>query len=109
MSEGTRKFTVILEPDERVGYAVYCPAVKCSSQGHDRAEALEMIVECIQITLDEYENTRKSNPSLVALPLEETPELLSEEVRDILEVRFEYEMPITLEMVEVIVPVQVLV
>ena len=60
MEDGARKFTVILEPDERVGFAVHCPAVKCSSQGHDRAEALEMIVECIQITLDEYETPGKA-------------------------------------------------
>lgn len=109
MDKGARKFIVILEQDDSGLFPVHCPAVRCSSQGHDRAEALEMIVECIQIMLDEYERTRESNPSLTPLPLTETPELISNEVREILEFRVEYEMPMQLEMVEVVVPAQVLV
>ena len=109
MEEGAQKFIVILEPEERGILSVHCPAVQCSSQGYDRAEALEMIVECIQITLDEYEKTKDSNPSLIPLPLAETPKLISDEVKEILEFRVEYEMPMTLEIVEVVVPAQVLV
>ena len=109
MDEGAQKFIVILEQDDRGIFAVHCPAVQCSSQGYDRAEALEMIVECIQIMLDEYEKTKESNPSLVPLPLDETPELISDEVREILEFRVEYEMPMTLEIAQVLVPAQVLV
>ena len=109
MEEGAQKFIVIMEQDDRGIFAVHCPAVQCSSQGFDRAEALEMIVECIQIMLDEYEKTKDSNPSLIPLPLDETPELISDEVREILEFHVEYEMPMMLEIVEVVVPAQVLV
>ena len=109
MEEGAQRFIVIMEQDDRGIFAVHCPAVQCSSQGFDRAEALEMIVECIQIMLDEYEKTKDSNPSLIPLPLAETPELISNEIREILEFRVEYEMPMTLETVEVVVPAQVLV
>ena len=109
MEEEAQKFIVILGPEERGILSVHCPAVQCSSQGYDRAEALEMIVECIQIMLDEYERTKDSNPSLIPLPLAETPELISDEVREILEFCVEYEMPMTLEIVEVVVPAQVLV
>ena len=109
MEKGAQKFIVILEPEDGGIISIHCPAVQCSSQGHDRVEALEMIVECIQIMLDEYEKTKSSNPSLVPLPLAETPELISDEVREILQFRVEYEMPMTLEIVEVVVPAQVLV
>ena len=109
MSNESIKFTVILEQEEDGRYSVHCPAVNCSSQGEERAEALVMIVECIQIVLDEYENTKESNSSLVPLPQEETPELISAEVQEILEFRVEYEMPMTLEIVQVLVPAQVLV
>ena len=109
MEEGAQKFIVILEPEERGILSVHCSAVQCSSQGYGRADALEMIVECIQITPDEYEKTKDGNPSLIPLPLAETPALISDEVREILEFRVEYEMPMTLEIVEVIVPAQVLV
>ena len=109
MSNESIKFTVILEQEEDGRYSVHCPAVNCSSQGEERAEALVMIVECIQIVLDEYENTKESNSSLVPLPQEETPGLISAEVQEILEFRVEYEMPMTLEIVQVLVPAQVLV
>ena len=109
MDEREQKFTVILEQDDRGLFAVHCPAVQCSSQGHDRTEALEMIVECIQIMLDEYKKTKDSNLSLIPLPLAETPELISNELREVLEFRVEYEMPMALEIVEVVVPAQVLV
>ena len=109
MGEGAQKFIVILGPEERGIISAHCPAVQCSSQGYDRSEALEMIVECIQITLDEYQKTKDDNPSLIPLPLAETPELISDEVREILEFCAEYEMAMTLEIVEVVVPAQVLV
>lgn len=109
MEEGAQKFIVILEQEEDGGFSIHCPAVNCSSQGDDRTQALEMIVESIQNMLDEYEKTKSSNPSLVPLPLAETPELISDEVREILQFRVEYEMPMTLEIVEVVVPAQVLV
>ncbi len=109
MEEGAQKFIVILEQDERGVFAVHCPAVQCSSQGDDRAEALVMIVDAIQGMLEVYEEDKESNPSLIPLPMAETPELISDEVREILEFRVECELPMILEIVEVIVPARVLV
>ena len=109
MEEDAQKFIVILGPEERGIISAHCPAAQCTSQGYDRAEALEMIVECIQIMLDEYESAKDSNPSLMPLPLAETPELISNEVKEILGFCVEYEVPMTLEIVEVVVPSQVLV
>ena len=64
MQNDARKFIVILEQDDRGIFAAHCPAVKCSSQGFDRAEALELIAECIQIMLDEYEGNQRIQPVL---------------------------------------------
>ena len=109
MEEGAQKFLVIMEQDDRGTFVVHCPAVQCSSQGDDRADALEMIVDAIQGMLEAYEELKESNPSLVPLPLAETSELIADAVRETLEFRVEYEMPMTLEIVEVVVPAQVLV
>ena len=65
MEDGAQKFIVILEPEEDGGFSVHCPAIQCSSQGDDRAEALEMIVDAIQGTLEAYEEFKESNPSLI--------------------------------------------
>ena len=109
MQERAQKFIVILEQDDRDTFVVHCPAVQCSSQSDDRADALEMIVDAIQGMLEAYEEFKESNPSLVPLPLAETPELIADAIRETLEFRVEYEMPMTLEIVEVVVPAQVLV
>ena len=109
MEEGGQKFIVILEHEENGGYSIHCPAVQCSSQGDDRAEALEMIVDAIQGILETYEELKESNPSLIPLPIAETPELISDEVRMILEFRVERSLPMTLELTEVVVPAPVLV
>jgi len=109
MEEGAQKFIVILEQEENGGFSIHCPAVNCSSQGDDRAEALEMIVDAVQGTLEVYEELKESNPSLIPIPTMETPELISNEVREILEFRVQYSLPMTLEIVEVVVPARVLV
>jgi len=109
MEEGAQKFIVILEQEENGGFSIHCPAVNCSSQGDDRAEALEMIVDAVQGTLEVYEELKESNPSLIPIPMMETPELISNEVREILEFRVQYSLPMTLEIVEVVVPARVLV
>ena len=41
MEEGAQKFIVILEQEEDGGFSIHCPAVNCSSQGDNRAEALD--------------------------------------------------------------------
>ena len=107
MVADAQKFTVIMEQDERGIYSVYCPAVKCSSQGHDRAEAMAMIAEAIQLVLEVYDERKESNPALTPLPIAETPELISDEIREILEFRVEYELPMTLEVIQVVVPLPV--
>jgi len=109
MEEGAQKFIVILEQEENGGFSIHCPAVNCSSQGDDRAEALEMIVDAVQGILEVYEELKESNPSLVPIPTMETPELISNEVREILEFRVQYSLPMTLEIVEVVVPARALV
>ena len=108
MEEGAQKFIVILEQEENGGFSIHCPVVNCSSQGDDRAEALEMIVDAVQGTLEVYEELKESNPSLIPIPTMETPELISNEVREILEFRVQYSLPMTLEIVEVVVPARVL-
>ena len=109
MEEEAQKFIVILDQEEDGGYSIHCPAVQCSSQGDDRAEALEMIVDAIQGMLEAYEELKESNPLLIPLPIVETPELISDEVRVILEFRVERSVPMTLELTEVVVPVRVVV
>ena len=109
MEEEAQKFIVILDQEEDGGYSIHCPAVQCSSQGDDRTEALEMIVDAIHGMLEAYEEFKESNPSLVPLPMAETPELISDEVRVILEFRVERSLPMTLELAEVVVPARVLV
>ena len=109
MEEEAQKFIVILDQEEDGGYSIHCPAVQCSSQGDDRAEALEMIVDAIQGMLEAYEELKESNPLLIPLPIVETPELIADEVRVILEFRVERSVPMTLELTEVVVPVRVVV
>ena len=103
MNIGERKFTVILEPDERVGYAVHCPALPgCSSQGEDREDALAMIKEAIELVLEVIEERKLREPDLEFV-LVETPDLLAEEVREILEYRVECDLPLIIEFAEVTV------
>ena len=109
MEEGAQKFIVILDQEEDGGYSIHCPAVQCSSQGDNRAEALEMIVDAIQGMLEAYEELKESNPLLIPLPMAETPELISDEVREILGFRVDRSLPMTLELTEVVVPVRVMV
>ena len=50
-------FTVVLEPCEEGGYAVYVPALPgCFSQGETREEALANIREAIQLHLEPVED-----------------------------------------------------
>lgn len=109
MMEDAQKFIVILEQDESGRYAIHCPALPgCSSQGEDRDDALTMIVDAIQGVLEVIEERREEEPDLEYV-LSETPALLAEEVREILEYRAEYGLPLLVEFTEVTVPAAVLV
>ena len=109
MDAGAQKFIVILEQEEDGHFVVHCPAMVCASMGDDREEALEMIVDAIQGLLEVMadENCRRMNPAMMTEPLEETPTLLSEELREILDVRAEYGQPLLVEFAEVTVPATV--
>ena len=107
MEEGAQKFIVILEQDERGGYAIHCPALPgCSSQGEDRDEALVMIVDAIEGVLEVIEERREEEPDSEFI-LQETPNLLAEEVREILEYRAECGVPLIVEFAEVTVPARI--
>lgn len=88
------KFTVILEPEER-GYSVHCSALPgCVSQGDSRDEALANIREAIEGILALREKHHMPLP-------EETPELVSNEIRVCLEARKAEGLPLTIETEEV--------
>ena len=107
MEENAQKFIVILEQDEKGIFAVHCPALPgCSSQGEDREDALAMIREAIELVLEVIEERKEEEPDLEFV-LEETPILLAEEVREILEYRAECGMPLIVEFAEVTVPATV--
>ena len=47
------QLTVVLEPQEEGGYAVYVPSLKgCVSQGETKEEALKNIKEAIELYLE---------------------------------------------------------
>lgn len=95
------KFTVILEPEEDGGYSVHCPALPgCSSQGGSLQEALNNIREAIVGVL----RVRQEE----SLPIHrETPEMVTEEIRQILAERAEDGLPLTIETREVELPAEV--
>lgn len=102
-----KQFIVILEPEENGGFSIHCPAVNCASQGDTREEALAMIADAVQGLLELYEEEKDRNPALVPLPLAETPELIAQAVKDILEFRIECSQPLTLEITQATVPAPV--
>ena len=107
MEEGPQKFIVILEQEEDGGFSIHCPALPgCSSQGKDRGEALAMIVDAIEGVLEVVEERREEEPDLEFV-LEESRALLAEEVREILEFRAEYGLPLIVEFAEVTAPATV--
>ena len=100
-----------MEQDDKGIFAVHCPVLPgCSSQGEDREDALAMIREAIELVLEvieERKEERKVEEPHLEFVLEETPALLAAEVREILEYRVEYGMPMLLEFAEVMVPATV--
>ena len=65
-----------------------------------------MIADAIQGVLEVIEERKEEEPDLEFV-LQETPALLAEEVREILEFRAEYGLPLIVEFAEVVVPATV--
>ena len=83
--------TVILEPEENDGYSIHCPALPgCSTQGDTREDALTNIREAISGVL-------KVRQQMGMPPPKETPEIVTEEIRQILADRAEDGLPLTIE------------
>jgi len=88
------KFTVILEP-ESIGYSIHCPALPgCVSQGDSREEAMANIREAMEGILAVREKHNMPLP-------EETPELVSQEIRWCLSERKAEGLPLRIETDEV--------
>jgi len=108
MAAPSRRFTIILEPEEGGGYSVHCPALPgCVSQGDDRQAARGNIKEAINLVLE----TLEDDESVVARVLEaiegenvppyETPDSVADEIREVLKARHEDGLPLTIETVAV--------
>ena len=96
-----RRFTVVLEPEEDGGYSVHCPTLPgCVSQGDTRAGALENIQEAILLVLEVMEEDESPVPV-------ETPEVITEEIRQTLRAREEDGLPLTVQTVQVELPTEV--
>jgi len=93
--------TIILEPEEDGGYSVHCPALPgCSSQGDTLDEALANIQEAMLGVLKVRQQEGMSLPK-------ETPEIVTEEIRQILADRDEDGLPLTIETRVVELPAEV--
>ena len=107
--ERQKKFTVILEPEKTGGYSIHCPALPgCVSQGGSREEALQNIREAIRLSLE----VRDSELRLDASPggwvsQEDDPQVIGEEIKQILKSREEDGLPFTIETAEVEIQVEV--
>jgi len=108
------KFVVILEPELEGGYSVHCPALPgCVSQGDDRRTALENIKEAILLVLETLEQDESARMRVLDaiegkdVPPHETPDLVADEIRDVLKARHEDGLPLTVETAEVQVPYRV--
>jgi len=111
-----RQFTVILEPEPDGGYSVYCPASPgCVSQGHDRKSALANIEGAIILALEEFDDICSNAFAAAALdagncvpfPLDESPDVLLNEIKEIMRAQREDGVPgrMEIEQAEVTSPV----
>jgi predicted RNase H-like HicB family nuclease len=92
------KYTVILEPADEGGYVVSCPALPgCISQGETLEETLENIKEAILLVIEVLQEEGEQIPN-------ETPEIVTEEIREILKARAEEGLPLIIETHEVHLP-----
>ena len=108
MPAKTKKFTVILEPEVAGGYSVHCPALPgCVSQGDDRHSALENIKEAVALVLETLEQDDLVAARILETiqghdaPPHETPDVVADEIREVLKARHEDGLPLTIETVEV--------
>jgi len=94
------RFTVILSPDpESGGYSVTCPATPgVVSQGDTRQDALRNIAEAVSLWLEGDDGPR---------PLQETPQLIAEEVGFVLAWRAEEGWDLVVELAVIEPPVLV--
>ena len=96
-------YTIVLEPEEDGGYSVHCPALPgCSSQGDTLAEALANIKEAILKCLKVLQQRGNLTPR-------ETPDLVAEEIRQILADRADDALPLTIETRELELPAEAIV
>ncbi len=102
------KYTVILDPEEDGGYSIHCPALSgCVSQGENRADALRNIEEAMLLVLEVLEEerfTKGSRSGSKVWPPKETPDVVAEEIREVLKFRHEDGRDLTIETVQVEVP-----
>ena len=112
--ERQKKFTVILEPEKTGGYSIHCPTLPgCVSQGGSREEALQNIQEAIRLSL-EVRDTEGLDSELRSGELnsrrayqEDAPQVIGEEIKQILKSREEDGLPFTIETAEVEIMVEV--
>ena len=103
MISNPTKLTVILEPEADGGYSVHCPALSgCHSQGDNQEESLVNIKEAILLVLEVLREQKKTVPK-------ETPEVVTEEIKQILAARSEDGLPLIIETREVELPAEVVV
>ena len=70
MVDKTRKFTVVLEPEEEGGFTVRVPALpEIVTYGKDEAEALAMAEDAIRLVLEDM--TARGEP----IPIAPTPQI----------------------------------
>ena len=92
MNKQKQRFTVILDPEQDSGYSVHCPALPgCVSQGDDRQSALENIKEAIVLLLETIESEGFEQPP------QEDPKIVADEIREVLDARFEEGLALTIE------------
>ncbi len=101
--EKQQKFTVILEPEKAGGYSIHCPALPgCVSQGESREEALQNIREAICLLLEV-----RDSEGFGRVSQEDAPQVIGEEIKQILKSREEDGLPFTIETAEVEIMVEV--
>jgi len=116
MPSKKRQFTIILEPEPDGGYSVHCPALPgCVSQGDDRKSALVNIEEAIILALEEFDDKSSNAFAAAALdaangipfPPAESPDVLLNEIKEIIQAQREDGLPVRMEIeqVEVNTPV----
>ena len=112
MPTAMKTFTVILDPEIDGGYSVHCPALPgCVSQGEHREDALRNIEEAILLVLEVLEKEQSPaapNSDGEEWPPKETPDVIAEEIREVLKFRHEDGRPLTIETVQVEVPYPVI-